>query len=200
MEDPAVIFGCITSTDLAMKFVDQFLQKPTNSLIFLHWSPVVSKFISTLEEKANGILWQTEYGYLPTTENMLWVEKFINEFGREPGVAWLPLMDDMLNIWIKAVENANDPTDYPKVIEYIRDLRRHPYKGRAGTYGINPERNEGLSGHEWLPIHIYQVQEQKNALLFLDTKPFEGNVNFPAGKFRIPSWIKNTRTITKNKE
>lgn len=189
VENPAIIFGCITSTDAAMEFVDQFLQKPTHSLIFLHWSPVVAKFISCLAEKANGILWQTEYGYLPTQENKIWVDKFISEFGREPGVAWLPMMDDMLQIWIKAVEHAGDPTDYTNVIEYIRNLCEHPYNGRAGTYGINPERNEGLSGPEWLPIHVYQVQDQKNILLFLDTKPFEGNATVFAGKFRIPAWI-----------
>jgi len=189
-EDPAIIFGCIGSTESAVEFVNQFLQNPTNSLIFLHWSPVASKFIASLGKKANGILWQTEFGYLPTNENMIWVDKFISEFGREPGVAWPPMMDDMLHIWIKAVEYANDPTDYKKVIEYIRDLSKHPYQGRAGTYGINQERNEGLSGLEWLPIHIYQIQDQKNVLLFLDTKPFEGTAAVAVGKFQMPSWIK----------
>lgn len=189
-EDPAIIIGCISSTESAVEFVNQFLQNPINALIFLHWSPVASKFISTLREKANGILWQTEFGYLPTKENMLWAEKFITEFSREPGMAWPAMMDDMLHIWTKAVEYAGDPKNYSKVIEYIRDLSTHPYRGRAGTYGINKERNEGLSGLEWLPIHTYQVQDQKNVSLFLDTKPFEGAV--AAGKFQMPPWIKKS--------
>jgi branched-chain amino acid transport system substrate-binding protein len=196
-EDPAIIIGSISSTESAVEFVNQFLQNPTNSLIFLHWSPVASKFISTLGEKANGILWQTEFGYLPTKENMMWVDKFIAEFSREPGMAWPAMMDDMLHIWIKAVEYAEDPTNYSKVIEYIRDLGQHPYRGQAGTYGINPERNEGLSGLEWLPIHTYQVQDQKNVLLFLDTKPFEGTDAVAAGKFQMPPWIKRKSSIKK---
>ncbi|MCJ7625318.1 MAG: ABC transporter substrate-binding protein [Anaerolineaceae bacterium] len=195
-EDPAIIFGCITSTDSAVEFVKQFLQHPTNSLLFLHWSPVASKFIHSLGEEANGILWQTEYGYLPTHENIIWLQKFMSEFGREPGVAWPAMMDDMLHIWIKAVEHAGDPTKYDLVIDYIRNLSKHPYRGRAGTYGINQDRNEGLSGLEWIPIHIYQIRDQKNALLFLDTKPFEGTEAVPTGKFKIPPWIKKRRVVT----
>lgn len=192
-EDPAVIFACITSTDSAVSFVNQFLQDPTNALIFLRWSPVASEFIQLLGSKANGILWQTEYAYLPTAENISWAKEFKAEFGREPGVAWPALMDDMLHIWIKAVESVGDPKDYRGIIEYLRNLSQHPYQGRAGRYGINPERNEGLTGAEWLPIHFYQIQDQKNILLFLGTKPFEGSDAVPAGKFQIPPWINRRR-------
>jgi branched-chain amino acid transport system substrate-binding protein len=190
-ENPAIIFGCITSTESAIEFVNQFLQNPTNSLIFLHWAPGASKFIQTLGDKADGILWQTEFGYLPTRENVEWIEEFTAEFGREPGVAWPAMMDDMLNIWIKAVEHTGDPNDYEKVIEYVRHLSQHPYEGRTGRYGINPERNEGLSGLDWLPIHTYQIQHQKNILLFLDTEPFMGNDVVSQGNFMIPPWIQN---------
>ncbi|HBG73971.1 MAG: hypothetical protein A2X25_02480 [Chloroflexi bacterium GWB2_49_20] len=198
-EDPAIIIGSISSTESAVEFVNQFLLNPTNSLIFLHWSPVASKFISILGEKANGILWQTEFGYLPTKENLMWADKFKTEFSREPGMAWPAMMDDMLHIWAKAVEYAEDPKNYSKVIEYIRDLSTHPYRGRAGTYGINKDRNEGLTGLEWLPIHIYQVQDQKNVLLFLDTKPFEGTDAVAAGKIRMPPWINKKLLIKKTR-
>lgn len=188
-EDPAIIFGCITSTESAIEFVNQFLQNPTNSLILLHWSPVASKFIHSLGERANGILWQTEYGYLPTEENSKWVQRFTSEFGREPGVGWPAMMDDMLNIWIKAVEHAGDPTNYEAVISYIRNLSSHPFQGRTGRFGIIPERNEGLSGSDWLPIHIYQIQNQKNILLYLDTEPFQGNNVAATQSFIVPPWI-----------
>lgn len=191
-EKPAIIFGSITSTESAIEFINQFLQNPTDSLIFLQWSPGASKFINLLKKKANGILWQTEFGYLPTKENIQWVNEFTNEFGREPGVAWPAMMDDMLNIWINAVEYAGDPNDYKSVNAYIRNLNQHPYNGRTGRYGINPERNEGLSGLNWLPIHTYQIQNMKNILLFLDTDPFKGNEIVSQGKFIIPPWIQGT--------
>jgi len=193
METPALIFACISSTESAIAFVNQFLENPTDSLIFLRWAPVASEFMQSLGPKANGVLWQTEYAYLPTLKNIVWSKKFRSEFGREPGAALPALMDDMLHIWIKAVEVAGDEKNYSEIIEYLRHLSDHPYQGRAGRYGLNPERNEGLSGTEWLPIHFYQIQDQKNVLLFLGTKPFLGSDAVPAGKFQIPPWIKSIR-------
>ena len=99
------------------------------------------------------------------------------------------MMDDMLQIWIKAIEYAGNPTNYDNVIKYIRDLSEHPYKGRSGTYGINQERNEGLSGLEWLPIHIYQIQDRNNVLLYLGNEPIEDNDVLPASDFIVPTWI-----------
>lgn len=189
-EKPAIIFACITSVDSAVAFVDQFLQNPTDSLIFLQWSPVASEFIQLLGEKSDGLLWQTEYAYLPTKDNVEWAKAFKAEFGRDPGMAWPALMDDMLHIWIKAVEEVGTPTDYEAINDYIRKLSDHPYQGRAGRYGINPLRNEGLAGAEWLPIHFYQIQNQLNVLLFLGTEPFKGSDAAPAGKFILPPWIK----------
>jgi branched-chain amino acid transport system substrate-binding protein len=189
-DKPAIIFACITSVDSAVAFVNQFLQNPTDSLVFLQWSPVASEFIQLLGDKSNGLLWQTEYAYLPTKENFEWVKAFKAEFGREPGMAWPALMDDMLHIWINAVNEVGSATDYTAINDYIRALSDHPYQGRAGRYGINPLRNEGLSGAEWLPVQLFQIQDQKNVLLFLGTKPFEGSDAVPAGKFVIPPWIK----------
>lgn len=188
-EKPAIIFACITSVDSAVAFVNQFLQNPTDSLIFLQWSPVASEFIQLLGEKSNGLLWQTEYAYLPTQDNFDWVAAFKTEFLREPGMAWPALMDDMLHIWINAVNEVGSATDYTAINDYIRALSDHPYQGRAGRYGINPLRNEGLSGADWLPVQLFQIQDQKNVLLFLGTKPFEGSDAVPAGKFVLPPWI-----------
>ncbi len=188
-EKPAIIFCCITSTESAIEFMAQFRQNPTNSLIFFHWSPVASKFLHELGDKANGIIWQTEFGYLPTQENLQWFKRFTTEFGREPGVAWPAMMEDMLNIWIQAVQACGDPHNYDDIIHFIRNLNQNPYQGRTGRFCINPERNEGLSGLDCLPIHTYQIQNKMNILLYLETVPFRGNDVIDEGRFMIPPWI-----------
>lgn len=190
IEEPAIIFGCITSVDSAVAFINQFLQNPTDSLIFIQWAPVAAEFIQLLGEKSNGVLWQTEYAFLPTKANFDWAAEFKAEFGREPGAAWPAMMEDMLHIWIKAVNEVGDPTNYKAINAYIRALSDHPYEGRVGRYGINPERNEGLAGADWIPLHLYQIQDQKNVLLYLGTKAFEGSDAVPKPEFIIPPWIK----------
>lgn len=189
-EEPAIIFGCITSVDSAVAFINQFLQNPTDSLIFIQWAPVAAEFIQLLGEKSNGVLWQTEYAYLPTKANQEWAAAFKSQFGREPGAAWPAMMDDMLHIWINAVDEVGSVTDYDAINKYIRALSDHPYQGRIGRYGINPERNEGLSGAEWIPVHLYQVQDQKNVLLYLGKEPFTGSDAVSKPEFIIPPWIK----------
>ncbi len=184
-EKPAIIFGCLTSVDSAVAFMNQFLANPTDSLIYIQWSPASPEFIKLLGDKANGILWQSLIACLPTPENQKWVEEFRAKYGRDPGATWPAVMEDTLRLWKAAVETVGNAKDYPKIYEYLENLSQHPYKGRCGTYGMDPKRHEGLTGDEWLPIHMYQIQDQKNHLLFLGSKAQPGE------NFIVPPWIKN---------
>ncbi len=183
-EKPAIIFGCLTSNDSAVAFMNQFLQNPTDSLVYIQWSPASPEFIKLLGDKANGVCWQTLFGYLPTEDNQKWVDEFSTKFGRAPGATWPAAMDDALHIWKTAVEAVGDPKAYDKIDEYLENLSDHPYKGRCGTYGMDKARHEGLSGDDWLPVHFVQIQGQQNKVLYLGTKAQEGNT------FILPPWIK----------
>jgi len=183
-EEPAIIFGCITSVDSSVAFVNQFLQNPTDSLIFIQWSPVAAEFKELLGGNANGVVWQTEYAYLPTPENLAWAGEFEARFGRAPGMAWPAMMEDMLCIWKASVESCGSPIDYDCIYEYLEDLSDHPYEGREGTYGMDSEKHEGLTGADWIPIHFYQIQDQKDVLIYLGTRAVEGN------NFQVPPWFK----------
>ncbi len=183
-ENPAVIMGILTSTDSSVAFMNQFLQNPTNSLIFIQWSPASPEFINLLKEKANGVLWETLIAGLDTPEYTQFVEKFKAKFGREPGATWPSGQHDMIYIWKTAVESCGDPEAYDCVNQYIRDLSQHPYKGLNGTYGMNPDTYEGLAGDEWLPLQFIQIQDQKNVTIALGSKPVTGT------QFQLPPWIK----------
>jgi len=182
-KEPGIIFGCLTSVNTSVAFINQFLASPTNSILFVQWSPAAAEFKELLGEKANGIVWQTEYGYLPSPENLAWVEEFKVRFGRAPGKAWPAMMEDMLHIWKRAVEWCGCPTDYACICQYIESLSDHPFVGRLGRYGMNRERHEGLTGDDWLPIHFYQVQGHDDLLLFLGTRAVGAN------RFQIPPWF-----------
>jgi len=181
-ENPAIIFGVITSSDSAVAFVNQFQQNPTDSMVYLQFSPSSPEFIPLLGEKANGVVWQTLAGYLPTEENKQWAAEFKKEFGREPGTLWGPIQEDYLRIWKAAAEAAGSPCDYDKINQYIADLSKHPYKGRAGTYGM--EGYEAPGGDDWIPMQFTQVQDQAHHVIYLGTKPVEGE------EFQLPPWFK----------
>jgi branched-chain amino acid transport system substrate-binding protein len=185
-ENPSVIFGCLTSQGSAVAFMNQFLQNPTNSLVYIQWSPASPQFIGTLQEKANGIVWQTLVATLPTPENKQWEADFEARYGRLPGATLPGALDDHLGIWKIAVETCGDPYDFACVNDYIHKLADHPYKGRLGLYGMNAEIGgwEALNGTDWIPLHFLQIQDKRNVTLYLGLNAVEGT------KFIVPPWIK----------
>ncbi len=185
-EKPAIIFGCLTSQPSSVAFMNQFLQNPTNSLVYIQWSPASPEFINTLQDKANGVVWQTLVATLPTAENKAWEKEFTTRFGRMPGATLPAVVDDHLNIWKLAVESCKSPIAYDCINKYINTLQDHPYKGKVGRYGMNTEMKgyEAIAGNDWIPLHFLQIQNKANLTLFLGLTPVEGT------KFIVPPWIK----------
>jgi branched-chain amino acid transport system substrate-binding protein len=182
-EDPAIIWGCITSVDSAVAFMNQFWQDPTDSLVYIQWAPNAPEFRELLGEKANGVLWQTLIAGLPTPEAEAFHDKFVETQGREPGATMAYQMWDNLYMWKTAVEDCGSPVDYDCVVDWFENLDDHPYDGLMGTYGMDPETHNARSGDEWLPLHFIQIQDQENHTLFLGTQQQEGE------EFITPSWI-----------
>jgi branched-chain amino acid transport system substrate-binding protein len=180
-EEPAVIMGQLTSTDSSVAFVNQFLTNPTNSLIYIQWSPASPEFINLLQEKANGVMWQSLIDILPQNKDSYY-PKFNADYGRDPG-AWPPMISDHFQIWKTAVESCGSFTAYDCIDTYVEQLDQHPVTGLCGTYGMDPALHMGRTGDEWLPMQFIQIQDMKNVTLFLGTKNTEGTT------FVVPPWI-----------
>ncbi len=183
-EEPAIVFGCITSVDSSVAFMNQFLENPTNSIIYIQWSPNSPEFINLLGDKANGVIWSTLLGGLPTPENEAYAVEFEKRQARRPGATFPYFMDDNLRMWKEAAETCGSPVDYECIYEWFETLDDHPFSGRSGTYGFDAELREGRAGTEWLPIQMTQIQDQKNVILYLGAAPQEGV------EFIVPPWIK----------
>lgn len=181
-ENPALILGQITSVDSAVAFINQFLTNPTNSLVYIQFSPVSPEFIKNLGEKANGILWQTSVDILPENKASYY-PMFEAEFGHTPGMFGVVTWDDV-HIWKVAVESCGDVKAWDCIDNYMNNLSDHPYKGLVGTYGMIKDQYKSPSGDEWIPMQFTQIQDQKNVTLYLGLQPVEG------AKFQVPPWIK----------
>jgi len=184
-ENPAIIYALCTSQPSAVAFMNQFLQNPTQSVIYIQWSPVSPEFIGTLQEKANGVTWATLVAGLPNEENAQYAEEFETRFNRPPGAGLPYFIDDHLQIWKLAVEECGAPDAWDCMNEYIRTLDEHPFEGRVGKYGMNQEIGgyEALSGTDWIPLQFLQIQDKKNVTLYLGTTPVEGT------EFQVPPWM-----------
>lgn len=183
-ENPSIVMCNITTVDEGVAFMNQFLEDPTDSLVYIHFIPSMPEFRDLLGEDADGVFWQTCLAPIPSEEADEWEERYIEMFDREPG-AYAAWEYDSIFMWREAVKEVGDVEDYEAINNWFKNLSDHPYEGLCGTYHLNPERHEGILGPDKVPMHFFQIQEGRNTLLFLSGEQFEDN------EFEVPHWIEN---------
>ncbi|MVT56085.1 ABC transporter substrate-binding protein, partial [Bradyrhizobium yuanmingense] len=85
-DNPAVIINTDSRADNAAKFVTQFLEQPTNSLVFIQYAPHVPEFLKLTGKKSTGVIYNLIGGTLPRNPRTAEINrKFQAKFGYEPG-------------------------------------------------------------------------------------------------------------------
>ena len=183
-ESPAVIFFSTYAPVEAVAFMNQFLEKPTKSLIFVTYAPSVPEFLELLgKEKAEGLLWGSQETLYGTAEQEAYRDRFKARFGREPGSS---NVYDVVRCWAAAARRAGNPSEYRAV---IKALTSYPYRGLLGTYKINEETHFGEAGADFVPHRFFQIQDGKHKILYLHDRKYLGRGDYK-GTFELPPWIK----------
>ncbi|MCL2164357.1 MAG: ABC transporter substrate-binding protein [Oscillospiraceae bacterium] len=181
-EKPALILAQTTSNDSATAFMNQFWERPTDSIIYVQWAPSSPEFIDLLEDRANGIIWTTLSSMLPSDESTDFTTRYKAKYNMEPG-NFANSCYDYVNVWATAVEAVGSETDYAAITEYIENLSDHPYFGLNGKYGMDKDRHSGIAADDYLPVLLYQIQDEKDVLLYIGAQKQEGV------EYIKPSWI-----------
>lgn len=177
-EEPSLIFFAAVSPEDGVTFLNQFLENPTDALIYMHYIPTVAEFMELAGDAANGLLYSINIALLPTPEAKAFAERHVTEFGREPGLIYVASPYDMVMMWAEAVRAVGDPEDYRSICDYFLE---HPYTGFCGTYVFDPEDHGASCSDDTVPLHFNQIQEGKR-VLFLP-------VQYKEGDFQLPPWI-----------
>jgi branched-chain amino acid transport system substrate-binding protein len=178
-EPSIILFANLIPVD-GVTFLHQFLEDPTDSIIYMTYFPAIPEFRELAGEAANGVCWITAMGILPTPEAEAWGERYKQRFGKEPAIFGSAGPYDALHMWAAAVERTGDVEDYDAVCAAIRDPD-HLYTGLCGTYKFDPEEQYALGGEALVPPTFYQIQNMKHVLIW-PTK-------FAQGEFEVPPWI-----------
>jgi len=182
-ENPGLIFFITFAPVELVSFMEQFLEDPTDSIVYNPYTPCIPEFLELLgEEKAEGLFWGDQCSHYGAPLEEEFNQKFEERWGYTPR---LSLTYDTVMLWAEAVKRAGDPSDYEAVLQAAID---YPYEGIAGTYKINPVTHVGTAGYDYIPHRFFQIQDGRDVMLFLHDKPFEGTGRF-AGSFEIPPWI-----------
>jgi branched-chain amino acid transport system substrate-binding protein len=169
--DPSINTDYLTAN--AAKFITQFSQNPTDSLVFSQYAPSVPEFLDLAGSAADGVLYNLPLAALPTTDAGKEVlDAYKTEYNSDPGLYGV-LLHEQIGLWAEAAEDVGDPTDKAAVGAAIGKLDTTTAVGRVV---FDQKTHLAMSGDD------YQVQDGKRVTISPDA--------YAEGALTKPSWAK----------
>jgi branched-chain amino acid transport system substrate-binding protein len=162
-------------------FLNQFMENPTQSLVFLQYAPSVPEFVQLTGEKSTGVLYDLLGGGIATPKNPRGVEvakKFKDAYGVESGVYGVAIYEEM-NVYFDALRKVKDPTDHKAIGMAIGATDKATAQGRLV---FDPKTHLAKDGDDYFPIQFYQIWDGQRILV--------SPAKYATGEFRTPPWIK----------
>lgn len=163
-------------------FLEQFLEDPTPSYMFMQYGPSVPEFYELTRDKSTGVLFNILGGLIRSPKNDVaneFLAKFKEEYGVESGDYGYYLYSSVY-LYAKALQNVGDPTDHLAVGIAIGEL--DVKETASGRVKFDPETHLAIQGEEYIPIQFYQLWDGQRVLLKPDS--------LATGEIQVPSWIK----------
>lgn len=162
-------------------FLKQFLEEPTNSLVFLQYAPSVPEFVTLTGEQSTGVLYDLINAALDTPK---WprgpelLAQYKEKFGIDSGVYGVGLYE-MTNMYFDALKQVGDPTKHEEIGRAIGSIEKETV---AGLVKFDPKTHVALHGNDYVPTTFWQIVDGKRLLV--------GPEKFSAAEFVTPPWIK----------
>jgi branched-chain amino acid transport system substrate-binding protein len=164
---PSVIAICDGLVGDDALFIKQFADLPTDSLIYMVYTPSTPEFLDVVGQKAEGVVWSSVIGILPDAIGDAFRESYGKRWnGDEPSFAAAGPMYDQVQMWAQAVRLAGDPKNYEAVSKAFPGVI---YRGCCGSYRV---RNDDLTVPSYptqepdptlgLPHMFYQIEGGKH--------------------------------------
>ena len=178
---PAVIINTDYLPGNAAKFVTQFLEMPTDSLVFIQYAPSVPEFLELTKEHSTGIMYNTLGGPLDTPKNPRAGEvakKFKDKYGVESG-AYGVLLYEQVHVYADALAKVGDPT---KRLEIGQAIGATEKQTASGKLKFDPATHLAVQGDDAIPIQFFQIWDGERVLFYPPA--------YASGEFRSPPWMK----------
>jgi branched-chain amino acid transport system substrate-binding protein len=177
--------GLIINTDYqpgnAAKFMTQFLEQPTDSLVFIQYAPSVPEFLSLTKERATGVVYNLLGGILDTPKNPRAAEvvkKYQDKYGTAPGT-YGPALYEEVYVYADALKKVGDPG---KRLEIGKTIGETQKQISSGMLEFDPKTHLAVQGNDGIPIQFFQIWDGERVLFY--------PAAYAAGAFRMPPWMK----------
>lgn len=162
-------------------FLNQFLEQPTKSLVFLQYAPSVPEFVELTGAKSNGVVYNLLGGPLTSPKNPRAEEvatKFKTKYGVESGTYGVGLYE-MVNVYFDALKKAGDPTDHAAVMKALGETDKQV---AAGRLKFDPATHLAMQGDDYIPITFFQIWDGQRTLISPE--------KYATGEYKPQPWTK----------
>ncbi|MGB5799798.1 MAG: ABC transporter substrate-binding protein [Mesorhizobium sp.] len=162
-------------------FLKQFLEQPTQSLVFLQYAPSVPEFVDLTKEQSNGVLYNLIGGAIdspgwPRGQEVL--KKFKDKYGVLPGVYGSALYEEA-EMYFAALEKVGDPTDHDAIGKALGETKLDT---APGPVEFDLATHLAVQDDDHIPVTFYQIWDGTRVLV--------GPKKYATGEFKLPPWIK----------
>ncbi|MGY4157899.1 branched-chain amino acid transport system substrate-binding protein [Bradyrhizobium sp. USDA 4461] len=177
-DNPAVIMNIDPQTGNAAKFVTQFLEQPTDSIVFIQYAPAIPEFLKLTGKKSTGVIYNLIGGPIPNPRTAEIIKSFTKAYGYEPG-STAPAVYEEVMIYADALKKVGDPTNRLAIGKAIGETRKEVAQGMLS---FDPKTHLAVQGDAALPVLFYQIWDGKHVLF--------SPKQYLNGEFRMPPWMK----------
>lgn len=180
-DPPDVVINTDYLPGNSASFLNQFMEQPTKSLLFLQYAPSVPEFIKLTGKNSNGVIYDLLGGPLVTPKNPRADEvaaKFKAKYNTESGTYGIGLYE-MANVYFDALKKAGDPADHKAVMKALSETDKQI---AAGRLKFDPATHLALQGEDYIPITFFQIEDGKRILI--------SPTKYATGEFQPQPWTK----------
>ena len=172
----------------------QFMQNPTNSLIYYQYGVLLKAFTDIAEEKSHGVMSAAMIGLLQDKMGKAFKKKYEAKFGKDASASGGAQTYTSMNHYALAAAIAGgsgEPGDVDQNRKVAMRLKNLIYRGVVGAVHYHPEWQSaipypGVEKHDpslGMPTHIMQVQDWQGDRTLIAPPPYD------TGKFILPPWF-----------
>ncbi|WP_324754019.1 ABC transporter substrate-binding protein [Roseovarius sp. Pro17] len=177
---PSVIINTEASSSNAASFMNQFMEDPTDSLLFIQYAPSVPEFVDLTEENSTGVLYNMLGGPIsgevrPRTKEI--GDKYTAEYGYDSSIYGY-IVYEMVYLYADLLGKVGDPMDYAAINAELAQTDKEMVHGRVK---FDPETHLSIQGDGYLPIQFYQIWDGNRVTIY----PSE----YATGDSQTPPWM-----------
>lgn len=177
---PVVIVNTEASSSNAASFMNQFMEDPTDSLLFIQYAPSVPEFVELTRNNSTGVLYNMLGGPLSAPVSPRTAEigqKYVDRFGYDSSIYGY-IVYEMVYLYADILAEVGDPKDYAAINAKLAETDKMMVHGRVK---FDPETHLAIQGDGYLPIQFYQIWDGERITIY----PGE----YATGEVKLPPWM-----------